>query len=89
VLTAKEFIAWFNQYFSLQSLKHLTVLPVVSDRADLQIVHLDGLCFSESWCMKGLANTLPSSDHEKKILLRSAVSIYRCIAQCSKRKLWW
>jgi hypothetical protein len=73
VLPAKEFIPWFNQYFSLQSLKHLTILPVVSDRTDLQIVHLDGLCFSRSWCMKGLANTLPSSDPRKKLLLRSAV----------------
>jgi len=73
VLPAKKFTGWFNQYFSLQSLKHLTVLPIVSDRSDLQIVHLDGLCFSRSWCMKGLANILPLSDPRKKILLHSAV----------------
>lgn len=73
VLTTKDFFAWFNQFLSLQSLKHLTILPVVSDRTDLQIVHLDGLSFSRSWCMKGLASVLPSSDPRKKIMLRSSV----------------
>lgn len=73
VLPAKEFISWFNQYYSLQTLKHLTILPVVSDRTDLQIVHLDGLCFSRSWCMKGIASILPANDIRKKMLLRSAV----------------
>ena len=74
VLPAKEFTAWFNQFFSAQSLKHLTILPVVSDRTDLQIVHLDGLSFSRSWCMKGLAAVLPANDARKKLLLRSSVN---------------
>jgi hypothetical protein len=74
VLPAKEFITWFNQFFTLQSLKHLTILPVVSDRSDLQIVHLDGLSFSRSWCMKGLAAVLPANDSRKKLLLRSSVN---------------
>jgi hypothetical protein len=46
---------------------------VVSDRTDLQIVHLDGLSFSRSWCMKGLAAALPVKDSRRKLLLRSAV----------------
>jgi len=74
VLSPKEFISWFNQFLTLQSLKHLTVLPVVSDRADLQIVHLDGLSFSRSWCMKGLAAALPANDARRKLLLRSSVN---------------
>lgn len=74
VLSPKEFTTWFNQFFTLQSLKHLTILPVVSDRSDLQIVHLDGLSFSRSWCMKGLANVLPANDPRKKMLLRSSVN---------------
>jgi hypothetical protein len=74
VLTAKEFTNWFNQFFTLQSLKHLTILPVVSDRTDLQIVHLDGLCFSRSWCMKGLATSLPTNDSRRKMLLRSSAN---------------
>lgn len=74
VLSPKEFTIWFNQFFTTQSLKHLTILPVVSDRTDLQIVHLDGLSFSRSWCMKGLAATLPANDVRKKLLLRSSVN---------------
>ncbi len=74
VLSPKVFIVWFNQFFTTQSLKHLTILPVVSDRTDLQIVHLDGLSFSRSWCMKGLAAVLPANDARKKLLLRSSVN---------------
>jgi hypothetical protein len=74
VLSPKEFNLWFNRFFTMQSLKHLTILPVVSDRTDLQIVHLDGLCFSRSWCMKGIASMLPLTDSRKKLLMRSAVN---------------
>jgi hypothetical protein len=72
IMPAKEFNTWFSNFISIQQLKHLSVLPVVSDRTDLQIVHLDGLCFSRSWCMKGIASSLPAGDARKKILLRSA-----------------
>ena len=74
VLTPKEFTTWFNKFFTLKSLKHLTILPVVSDRTDLQIVHLDGLSFSRSWCMKGLAAALPATDARKKLLLHSSLN---------------
>ena len=73
VLSPKQFLIWFNGFFSLKGLQHLTVLPVVSDRTDLQIVHLDGLSFSRSWCMKGLANALPLNDPRRKLLLRSSL----------------
>lgn len=73
ILPAKTFINWFNHFISLKALKHLTRLPVVSDRTDLQIVHLDGLCFSRSWCMRDIAGLLPSSDQRKKILNRAAM----------------
>ncbi|MES1221125.1 MAG: DUF2891 domain-containing protein [Bacteroidota bacterium] len=72
VLSKNEFLSWFNKFFTAQSLKHLTILPVVSDRTDLQIVHLDGLSFSRSWCMKGISSLLPSTDIRKKMLLMSA-----------------
>lgn len=73
ILPAAEFIPWFNRFFTAGALEHLAVLPVVSDRSDLQIVHLDGLCFSRSWCMKGLAEVLPGSDPRKKKLLSSSL----------------
>lgn len=73
VFPEKKFMSWFNKFFTLQSLNHLTILPVVSDRTDLQIVHLDGLSFSRSWCMKGLVSVLPVSDVRRKILQRSMI----------------
>jgi hypothetical protein len=73
VLAPKEFTVWFNSFMPLKTLQHLTILPVVSDRTDLQIVHLDGLSFSRSWCMKGLAGALPATDPRKKLLLRSSI----------------
>lgn len=73
VLPKQEFITWFNEYIPYQSLLHLTKLPVVSDRNDFQIVHLDGLCLSRSWCMKGIAALLPASDKRKQILVKSAI----------------
>lgn len=72
VLPAKEFTKWFHQFITTAGLQQLTILPVVSDRTDLQIVHLDGLSFSRSWCMKSLAAALPASDPERKLLLRAA-----------------
>lgn len=73
VLPAKDFLKWFNQFYTNKSLLHLTKLPVVSDRKDLQIVHLDGLSFSRSWCMKGIASSLPQKDTRRKMLLNSAI----------------
>src|SRR5688572_13866621 len=74
VLSPKEFISWFNNFFSLQSLKHLAILPVVSDRTDLQIVHLDGLSFRRNWCMKGLAAALPVKVSRRSLLLQSSIN---------------
>lgn len=74
VLPAKDFLGWLNRYLSLQDIKHLTRLPVVSDRTDLQIVHLDGLCFSRSWCMRSIAAALPASDQRKKLLQKASMT---------------
>lgn len=73
VLPPNKFIPWFNSFFTNSGLTHLAQLPVVSDRNDLQIVHLDGLYFSRSWCMKRLASLLPATDPRKKLLQRSAI----------------
>lgn len=40
VLDKPGFISWFNNWLSAKSLQHLTALPKVSDRTDLQIVRL-------------------------------------------------
>jgi hypothetical protein len=72
VLDPVAFRAWFNAFFPGKSLDHLARLPVVSDRTDLQIVHLDGLCFSRSWCMQGIAGVLSPQDIRHKKLLKAA-----------------
>ena len=73
VLNKQEFAEWFHAWISPAALAHLTVLPVISDRNDFSIVHLDGLCFSRSWCMKGIGSQLPVTDPAKKLLLRSSI----------------
>ncbi len=73
VLPKKDFVNWFAQWIGMSGLKHLSQLPVVSDRNDLQIVHLDGLHFSRSWCMQGIASELPANDPRRTVLLRSAI----------------
>jgi hypothetical protein len=72
ILSPKDFLTWFRQFLTAKDIKHLSVLPVVSDRSDLQIVHLDGLCFSRSWTMQGLASVLPKNDPLKKTLQQAA-----------------
>lgn len=73
ILSPAAFSQWFRQFLTAKDIKHLSVLPVVSDRSDLQIVHLDGLCFSRSWCMQGLASVLPAKDSLKKSLQKAAI----------------
>jgi len=73
ILDKPNYVKWFNGWLSNKSLQHLTILPNVSDRNDFQIVHLDGLCFSRSWCMRGIAKQLPLSDKRRSMLLRSSV----------------
>ena len=72
VLAKPDFIKWFNRFFTKTSLHHIIQLPVVSDRNDYQIVHLDGLSLSRSWCMKGIAAILPVSDARKNMFSKAA-----------------
>lgn len=62
ILYAKEFEIWFKNFLEPQSIQNLLKQPVVSDRTDYQIVHLDGLSISRAWCLKGLASVLPKTN---------------------------
>jgi len=44
----------------------------VSDRSDPQIVHLDGLNLSRTWCFRGIAGALPREDPRRAALLAAA-----------------
>lgn len=73
VLSKKDFLPWFNQFYTSEGLKNVLKLPVVSDRADYSIVHLDGLSLSKAWCLQGIAKQLPATDSRKKQFQETAV----------------
>ena len=75
VLSADDFKAWFDHYLpgvASGEPKNLLSPVEVSDRKDLQLVHLDGLNLSRAWCMRGIAAGLPRDDAVRQVLLRSA-----------------
>ena len=72
VYSRKKFLQWFNSFYNPQGIKQVTTLPFVSDRTDMQIVHLDGLSLSRAWCMKSIANKLPSNHPVKKLFKQKA-----------------
>ena len=74
VLPKTQFISWLNKFYEPRSIQRITSLPVVSDRTDMYIVHLDGLAISRAWCMKGIAAALPASHPWKKIFAATATS---------------
>lgn len=72
ILPQAAFVKWFNAFLPAAGLQNVMKMPVVSDRNDMQIVHLDGLSLSRAWCMKGIAKALPANDPRRVSLLKSA-----------------
>jgi hypothetical protein len=73
LMNEKEFEQWFDKF--MPKLTDNILQPaVVSDRNDLQIVHLDGLNLSRTWCMKRIASKLPESNKKRKALGKAALS---------------
>jgi hypothetical protein len=66
IYDGKKFSYWFKRYLNKESINRLLELPVVSDRTDYQLVHLDGLSFSRAWCLKGIASCLQNSPGQVK-----------------------
>jgi hypothetical protein len=72
ILDPKDFAAWLDAFVpNLSGAVNLLEPPVVSDRSDPQIAHLDGLSLSRAWCMKGIASALPA-DHRLQPVLRES-----------------
>lgn len=65
IMFPKEFEVWFGKFLNKRSLENIMKMPVVSDRTDFQIVHLDGLSLSRAWCMKGIAKSLSEKNPMK------------------------
>src|SRR5205085_2010492 len=58
VLPAGRFRAWFARFLpgaAAGEPKSLFTPATVTDRADPQLVHLDGLNLSRAWCLQGVA----------------------------------
>jgi hypothetical protein len=65
VLDEAGFGAWLSAFLPgfAQGLPHNVFVPAeVTDRADSQLVHLDGLNFARAWCLRGIARALPRDD---------------------------
>jgi hypothetical protein len=74
-LDEPAFLAWLERFLPKLREHRPDVLfePVdVSDRADPQIVHLDGLNFSRAWCWRALGHALPAQDPRRAIAFASA-----------------
>jgi hypothetical protein len=72
IMFKSEFEVWFEKFLSKASLENLLIMPVVSDRTDFQIVHLDGLSISRAWCLKGIAKSLSDKNPLKSKLENTA-----------------
>lgn len=75
VLPAKDFQNWLKSY--LPDLvrgepENLLEPAKVTDRADPQLVHLDGLNLSRAWCMRSIGAALPADAPARKVLMDSA-----------------
>ena len=72
-----------------RSLENISQLPVISDINDYQTVHLVGLSFTRSWCMKILPKFYQKII-DTKTFRRNFCQIFRkCFAIWFQRKLWW
>lgn len=71
VLKPESFRDWYSRFMPSLNI-NLREPATVSDRSDGQIVHLDGLNLSRSWCMLGIAQVLPEGDPRKDLLLETA-----------------
>ena len=61
ILTAEQFVAWFEAFLPrLHELAPATLFTpaTVSDRSDGKIAHLDGLNLSRAWCWRSIAPLL-------------------------------
>jgi Protein of unknown function (DUF2891) len=65
VLPAAEFAAWLGAFLPgipTGGSGAWLPLPIVTDRADGKLAHLDGLALSRAWMLEGIASGLPAGD---------------------------
>ena len=82
ILPPDEFARWLAGFLPGLAAGEPAALfqpAVVSDRADPQIVHLDGLNLSRAWCMRRIAAALPP-DHAVRPVLSAAAQRHTATA---------
>lgn len=65
ILDAPAFAGWLGEFLPhfADALPQSLFLPaIVTDRADAQLVHLDGLNLSRAWCFRSIAASLSAGD---------------------------
>ncbi len=75
ILPPEEFSHWLEGFLPGLTRGELGpfLQPVeVTDVTDGKLVHLAGLNLSRAWCQNGIANSLPTHDPRKEILLNAA-----------------
>ncbi len=77
LLGREAFAAWWRQFLPRAAQGEPAALfqpAKVSDRADLKIVHLDGLNLSRAWCLRHIADALPPEDASVPVLRKRAAA---------------
>lgn len=75
VLEPGAFPGWFDGFLPRAAAGEPATLfapPVVSDRTDGKIAHLDGLSLSRAWCWRGIAAALPDDHPARERMERAA-----------------
>jgi len=72
VLPNEAFVRWCDGFLP-HGLGPLAMPPLVVDRTDPQIAHLDGLCLSRGWLFRRLAAALPA-DHPLRVEVEAAAT---------------
>ncbi len=71
-LPPADFARWFDAYLPDGLPPVLLQPPLVTDRSDGKIAHLDGLSLARAWCLNGLAGSLAADDPRRAQALAAA-----------------
>lgn len=71
-LPPDDFARWFDAYLPDGFPPVLLDPPLVTDRSDGKIAHLDGLSLARAWCLNGLASSLSADDPRRAVALAAA-----------------
>lgn len=80
VLSGAKYKKWLNDFLpQIESNTKFNLLnpAIVSDRSDLQIVHLDGLNLSRVWCLKGISKYLDKDSKTQKTIKKAIAKHFK------------